>query len=234
MSLLFVEYPRLVASISVPDRIAPLVRQHFVHPLASPAPTAVDCAYILLPRGSAWELVRNGERRGEFPTAIGVLFALEEDLENTVIARLGDWVGLHAGAAALHGQAIVIAGHPDTGKTTTTFQLVELGLDFVSEEVTPVDADSLLVHPFFHVPTLSRPYAEASAAQFPVTAGTLTYPDARIARYAPGRVQREPVAIATILLPRFDPSCEPRLEAVTPGGVLAEILEVLFPADLGG
>jgi len=35
--------------------------------------------------------------------------------------------------------ACVIAGDPDTGKTTTTFNLIEMGQIFLCEEVVPVN-----------------------------------------------------------------------------------------------
>ena len=35
--------------------------------------------------------------------------------------------------------------------------------------------------------------------------------------------------IAVVLFPRFDPSCAPRLEALTPGDVLTETFQYCFP-----
>ena len=107
--------------------------------------------------------------------------------------------------------------------------MVELGLELLAEEVTPVDPSTLLVHPFPQVLSLSRAYAEQFAARHPIVGGALHYHDATMARYAPARVRTKAAPIAALLFPRFHPSHEPRLEAVAPGDVLTEIFRYCFP-----
>lgn len=231
MTLLFLDYPKLAVSLSVPERIADGFRDNFSHALVS-QPPVVHHAYAAVPDGHGWLLVRDGELGRQYPTPADLMFALEEDLENALIARLDGWVGLHAGAVALGEQAIVTVGHSDTGKTSSTFQLIQLGLELVAEEVTPVDPATLRVHPFPQVLTLSRRYAEQSAASYPIAGGTLRYHDATMARFAPARVHARPVPIAAMLFPRFDPACAPRLEQVTPGEVLTETFRYCFPPQV--
>jgi hypothetical protein len=127
--------------------------------------------------------------------------------------------------------ACVIAGNPDTGKTTTTFNLIEMGHIFLCEEVTPVDPGTLLVHPYPQVLGLDGDYAEKYRSLYPVTKGELKIPDSEMARYRPYAVGPEPVLLETILIPSYDPSGTRGIEKLTPGEVFTELLGYCFPPN---
>lgn len=228
MSLLFLEYPKLAVSLSLPDDVVEGFRTNFASALVSAAPATVHREFLVRRLKAGVVLESSGTVLGIFPTATELMFALEENLENALIERLDGWIGLHAGAVALPEIAIVTIGHPDTGKTTTTFQLVELGLELLCEEVTPVDPSTIRVHPFPGTLTLDRRYAEAFASRYPVTRGALTYHGTEMARYAAGRVRKEAVPLGAMLFPAFDPSCRPRLEVLSPAEVLTDIFQYCF------
>ena len=228
MGRITLAYPRVTITVDAPDAVEPALRENFRFTLTD-APTApVTHAYAIVPVGDHWQLVRDGQAGERAATAIDAMFALEEDIENALIARLGPWIGLHAGAVALDGQAIVTLGLPDTGKTSSTFQLVELGLELVSEEVTPVDPETWCVQPFPSTLTLSRGYAETFAAHYPVTRGRLHYHDAAMARYQPAHVRSTPADVRMLLYPRYDPIGDVRLEVLTAADVLTETLRYCY------
>ena len=228
MRLLFLEYPKLTISLSVPDDDAGAFRANFAHAIVSGTPASVQIEFLIRRLGTGVALERNGTPVGVFPDAAELMFALEEHIENALIERLDGWIGLHAGAVAMPDMAIVTVGHPDTGKTTTTFQLVELGLELLCEEVTPIDPSAIRVHPFPGVLTLDRGYAERFTSRYPVTHGALTFHGPGMARYTAGRVRRESVALGAMLFPRFDPSCTPGLEVLGPADVLTDIFQYCF------
>ncbi len=228
MALLFLEYPKLVVSVSVPDDVAGEFAGNFANALVSARPETVHHEFLVRQVGAGVALERNGADLGAFRRVTELIFALEENLENALIERLDGWIGLHAGAVALPDRAIVTVGHPDTGKTTTTFQLVELGLDLLCEEVTPIDPSAVRVHPFPGVLTLDRRYAEAFQSRYPVTRGRLTGHGPAMARYATTHVRKEAVPLAAMLFPAFDPSCRPRLEALSAADVLTDIFQYCF------
>jgi hypothetical protein len=229
MAVLCLEHPRLTVSLDVPDPLIGVFARNFAFALAGGLPSRVDEAYRVLPGDGVPHLFRGDALLGRFADLHDLVFALEEDIENALLARAGDWMALHAGAAVLRDAAIVIVGRPDTGKTTTTFQLVELGLELLCEEIAAVDPRTLAVQPFPQVLTLSRAYAEAFRARFPVVGGALSVPTASVARYAAHRVRRRPAPARVVLFPAFDPSREPALARATPGEVLTELLGHCFP-----
>jgi hypothetical protein len=233
MPRLTLSYPRLSVAVSASEAIVPLLRDNFRAALAPGDGDAVVHQYDAAWDGSRGVLCRDGDRLGEFADPTALMFALEEDLEVLLISRLGNWIGMHAGSVALQGRAIITVGHPDTGKTTTTMQLIELGLTMLSEEVTPIDPDLRLVHPFPHNLTLARHYAEAFSHLYPVTRGVLTYPGADMARYAPHATHGTPATPIAFLFPAYHPDHTPRLAEVSPADVLTELLQYCFAPHTG-
>jgi hypothetical protein len=233
MERLFLEFPRLSVSLDVPEPLVADFSRNFSFALVSRPTAHIDREYAVHLDHRGAGLLRDGATIGTWPHPLELMFSLEEDIENAIIGHLGGWIGLHAGATVLRESAIVVVGRPDSGKTTTTFQLVELGLDLLCEEVTAVDPETRQVHPFPQTLTLSRAYAEAFAARHGVTAGSLSYPTPAMARYAASRIRRSPVRLGAIVFPAFDPSCEPALAEASPGEVLTELLQHCFAPALG-
>lgn len=54
---------------------------------------------------------------------------------------------LHAGAVSSRGRGIVISAPPDSGKSTLTAALVAAGMDYVGDEIVPVDVETGLLQP---------------------------------------------------------------------------------------
>ena len=155
MTRLWLEYPNVTVAIAAPDSVTPLLREHFA-PVLAPPSAAASCVFEIAVGADGPSLSQAGEARRVFANTLELVFFLEEEIERAVLGRLGPRVGLHAGAAVLGDAALAVVGHPDTGKTTTTFQLVELGLDLLCEEVTVVDPDTAEAFPFPHTLSLSR------------------------------------------------------------------------------
>ncbi len=129
------------------------------------------------------------------------------------------------------GSACVIPGNPDTGKTTTTFNLIEMGQIFLCEEVVPVDPETLLVYPYPQVLTLSAAYAEEHLSLYPVKNGELKILDSLIARYHPYTAGSNPVPLKTLLLPAYDPYGTPGIEKLAPEEAFTELLGYCFPPN---
>jgi hypothetical protein len=57
---------------------------------------------------------------------------------------------VHASAVSRNGRVILIAAESGTGKSTTTWALLKHGFHYLSDELAPIDPDTLLVHPYPH------------------------------------------------------------------------------------
>ena len=57
---------------------------------------------------------------------------------------------LHAAALALGSKVAVLAAPPGTGKSTVTLALTGLGLTYLSDELAPIELDTLAIEPYPH------------------------------------------------------------------------------------
>jgi len=229
MKTFFLFFPRFNISIIVPDEIIADIQAAFLHSIRPDINLPPQHEYIIESASNGFNLLKDGLSVGRFGSCLDLICRLEEDIENILIRVIGDWVGFHAGAVMIGDSACVIPGNPDTGKTTTTFNLVEMGQIFLCEEVTPVDPETFLVYPYPQVLTLEGAYAEKYLSHHPVKNGELTIPDSQMARYRPNTAGSDPVPLKTILIPAYDPSETAGIEELTAGEVFTELLGYCFP-----
>jgi hypothetical protein len=207
------------------------IQAAFFHSIRPETNLSPRLKYVIESASNGFILVKDGQPARQFGSCLDLICCLEEDIENTLIQAIGSWVGFHAGAVMIGDTACVIAGNPDTGKTTTTFNLVEMGQTFLCEEVTPVDPKTLLVYPYPQVMTLEGAYAEKHLSLYPVANGELKILDSQMARYCPYAVGSDPVPLKTILIPVYDTSQTPGIELLSPGEVFTELLGYCFPPN---
>lgn len=231
MKTFFLSFPQLNISLTAPDEINADIQAAFLHSISPDTKLPLQHEYVIESTSSRLSLLKDGQSVGQFGSCLDLICRLEEDIENTLIRAIGDWVGFHAGAVMIGDSACVIAGNPDTGKTITTFNLIEMGQIFLCEEVTPVDPETFLVYPYPQVLTLEGAYAEKYLALYPVQNGELKIPDSQMARYRPYTAGSDPVPLKTILIPAYDPSETPGIEELAPGEVFTELLGYCFPPN---
>jgi len=233
MKTFFLSFPRLHISLTVPDEIAAKIQRAFFHsirPVIDPSP---HHEYVIRSTSNGLSLIKDGQSKGVFESWLDLICRLEEDIENTLVRAIGNWVGFHGGAVMIGDSACVIPGNPDTGKTTTTFNLIEMGHMFLCEEVCPVDPRTLLVYPYPQVLSMDKVYAKEYLLSDTVEKGELTLFDLDMARYRPFQSGKEPLPLKTIILPAYDPSGTPGIENLSPGDVLTELLGYCFPPNTG-
>ena len=231
MKTFFLSFPRLNISLTAPEAIVADIQDAFLSSIRPDANLPPQHEYVIESTSNGLSLLKDGQPVLQFASCFDLICRLEEDIENALIRSIGDWVGFHAGAVMIGGTACVIAGNPDTGKTTTTFNLIEMGQIFLCEEVTPVDPETFLVYPYPQVLGLEGAYAEKYRSLYPVTNGELKIPDSHMARYRPYAVGPDPVHLETILIPAYDPSQTPGIEKLAPGDVFTELLGYCFPPN---
>jgi len=230
MKTFFLSFPRLNISLAAPDEIVDDIQDTFLHSISPDTNLPLQQEYVIESTTNGLSLLKDGQLK-QFGSCLDLICRLEEDIENTLIRAIGDWVGFHAGAVMIGDSACVIPGNPDTGKTTTTFNLIEMGQIFLCEEVTPVDAETFLVYPYPQVLTIEGTYAEKYLSLYPVQNGELKILDSQMARYRPNTVGSDPVPLKNILMPAYDPSETPGIEELSPGEVFTELLRYCFPPN---
>lgn len=226
-------FPRLHVGLMVPDEMAADIRQTFRHSIRPSETRSRKYEFVIRQSKNGFDFLKNGQLTGRFGSCFEMLCRLEEAIENLLIRAVEDWVAFHAGAVNIQGTGCLIAGDPDTGKTTTTLNLIEMGQVFLCEEVAPVEPDACLVHPHPQVLTLSRAYAEIYRSSYPVRNGTLKTFGKHMARYYPSKAGPDPVQLKTILIPSYAPGKTPGIDALSAADVFTELLGYCFPPNGG-
>lgn len=85
-----------------------------------------------------------------------LLFALEKSLTVELQTRRADLFFLHAAAIERDGMALLLAAESGSGKSTTTWGLLHHEFTYLSDELSPVDIDTMRVFAYPHALCLKR------------------------------------------------------------------------------
>jgi hypothetical protein len=87
-----------------------------------------------------------------------LLFLFEKDVTTRSQRIRSDLLFLHASALGWRGRGALLVGDPGSGKSTLTFALLEGGgFDYLSDELAPVELETLCVHPYPRALWLKNP-----------------------------------------------------------------------------
>lgn len=186
--------------------IAHIVQANFSALPLLPADTEPDLEYRACrhPQGEGWLLLRRSCPPVSAADLCELLYHLEKDLIVALQLRLPGLLHLHAAALEYQGQAWLLAGDSGAGKSTTAWGLLHHGFNYLSDELSPVDLETLAVHAYAHALCLKRhpPADYALPAQRVVDLGrTLHVPVAAL----PATAAPAPCPLAGILFVRHDP-----------------------------
>ena len=118
-----------------------------------------DLRYIVECAGSAqsFTIVREGQSTVTGEGLGDLLSLLEEDLVVALQRRLPNLLFLHSASVEWDGKAYLFAAESGSGKSTTTWGLLRHGFGYLSDELSPVELDSLAVLPYPHALCLKQP-----------------------------------------------------------------------------
>jgi hypothetical protein len=106
--------------------------------------------------GSQFCLTRQGHELITAADEGELLFILEKELTIEIQKIRRELYFLHAAALSLADKAFLIAAASGTGKSTTAWALLHHGFDYLSDELAPVDLDSLRLEPYPHALCLKK------------------------------------------------------------------------------
>ena len=223
--------PGLTLAIEGDEPIVNGLRRFYPYSVTEGRPPRPTHSAVAEQLKGRWHLSLDGVDGRIFDSPEQLLLALEYEIENTVIGAVREQVALHAGAVAVNGQAIILAGNSGTGKSSTTFQLLELGHGFLCEEIALVDPESLDVLPYPQSISLNTAYTSDFESQRAIAGGRLEPSYGDLTRYIPLQACEQPLPAGTLLLPLYDPKLPAEAKEVPAGEVLAELLGYCFPPN---
>jgi hypothetical protein len=156
------------------------------------------------PDSAAFFITRQGQDPliAEDPGAF--LFCFEKDLTIMLQKRQrGRFYVVHSAVLAAAGKAFMLVGASGSGKSLTTWALLHHGFRYLSDELAPVDLNTLEAHPYPHALCLKSPPPDTYPLpqQMLATSRALYIP----VHALPSGVGTGPVPLAAVFFVRHDP-----------------------------
>ena len=111
-----------------------------------------------------------------------------------------DLLFIHGAVLARDDRAVIISAPPGTGKSTLTLVALQAGLQYSSDELAPVDLQTLTVHPYPRAPHLK---AVPPAPQV-MPEGAMQYGEGYYVAVAPSLTSRGPARLEALIFLRRD------------------------------
>ncbi len=165
----------------------------------------LDLAYAVgrQPRSPAFFIQREGQDALLASDAGDFLYQFEKDMTIELEKLRRDLYFVHGAVLEFAGKACMLVGPSGSGKSTTTWALLHHGFRYLSDELAPVDLETLEVVPYPHAlclkaePPASYPLPTATLR----TSRTLYVPIANL----PSGVGSDPTPLATLFFVRYRP-----------------------------
>ncbi|MFC1773204.1 hypothetical protein ACFL3A_07610 [Pseudomonadota bacterium] len=90
------------------------------------------------------------EEKSDEEIQYNFVYLLEKLITIDLQTSRPDLYFVHSSALEHHGRAIMIAADSGTGKSTTTWALLQHGFNYLSDELAPIDPGNLDIHPYPH------------------------------------------------------------------------------------
>jgi hypothetical protein len=165
--------------------------------------------------------VWNKRRAASPATEAQLLFQLDKDMTLALQHERPDLFFLHAAVVASGGCAVVLPAFAGTGKSTLTLALTGLGLDYLSDELAPVDLARTTVFSYPHALCLKSP----PPPPYELPRNTLAV-DRRL--HVPvddlPTAGRGPLPIVAVVFLRREGDLQPALRSMTPASAAARFM----------
>lgn len=233
MKTLYFLFPRMNISLTAAEETLEKASVFYPFNASTDKIPFITHAYRVEPEGKKWVVSKDGQVLDARANEWEAVFIMEYDIELSILEHRGDWMAIHAGCVAVGDEACLIAGNPDSGKTTTTFHLVEMGKKFMCEEIALLDTDSKEVLPYLQTLSMETRFIGAVTPNFPIERGKIHPVNPSLVKYCPQLVQKEPLKLSTLLVPRHDPEAKAEILPLSPGSFLTEFMAYCFEPKTG-
>ena len=172
--------------------------------------------------GRAYSIAREGQDPLTAEGLSDLLFLLEKDVIVELQKRRSELLFLHSAAVEWGSKAYLFAAEAGNGKSTTTWALLHHGFRYLSDELSPIDLDSLTVLPYPHALCLkqSPPVPYELPEQAFHLGRTIHVP----AEFLPGPAASAPRPIGAVFLITHRPGLDvPELRELRPAEASAHL-----------
>lgn len=208
-----------------------------IPPVPSPEPASI---FSILPEPAGLSLWRGGHRYANASSPGAALMTLFGEIAEFGYREQNWLAALHAAAIHDGARALLLPALGGTGKTTLTAALLAAGYGYLSDDVAPLDAETLGVWPLplplrikpGSVPVLRERYPELDVlpAYGPPDQAVRLLPPPRFSLHATQR--RYPVA--GLVFPEYRPAAAATVQPISPLEALQRLIaaEALFQRPL--
>lgn len=182
-----------------------------------PAETEVEERFVLT-RGAddgSWRGECGFTPPAEHTSRAAILSWLDDQLTVGAQHRRTDLLFVHAAALGRHGRAVLLVAESGGGKSTTSWAALHHGFALLSDELAPVDPESLEVHPHTRAVCLKTPPPDP----YVLPAGTLqTSGGYYVApRYLPSSPSTVPLPLSALVFVSYRPDApRPLIRPISP------------------
>jgi hypothetical protein len=181
----------------------------------------VDLDYAVGRDGATagFHIIRQGRATLMAADAGAFLAAFDEDITVEVQKLRRDLYFVHA-AVLIHRAAVMLVAKSGGGKSTLAWAMLHHGFGFLSDELAPVELDTLQVHPYPRTLLLKRepPDSYPAPRRTVVTSRGLHLLD------VPGSVGRAPASLEAVIFVQYDPrASEPAIRRLTTAEATARL-----------
>jgi hypothetical protein len=104
----------------------------------------------------SFSLIRDGQAPLDAADACDFLYLLEKDITVELQRRRSNLFFLHSAAIDWRGKACLFAAEPGSGKSTTTWAMLHHEFRYLSDELSPIDLETMQVFPYPHALCLKQ------------------------------------------------------------------------------
>jgi hypothetical protein len=133
-----------------------------------------------------------------------------------IIGAHEELLWLHGAVAGWRGRALMLPGRRGRGKSTMVTELCRRGWTFLTDDILPLDPVTMRVLPFPRVPEVRRDPGRDMPEEWLLETRKTEVP-------LDGRLQRDPLPVAAIVLPHAQRAGGVTLDPCTPAEAVIEI-----------
>jgi len=229
MGKYFFSYPGYNISLTCPKEVLGTFLSFYPFSQRKTKIFPLHSQYEIKKGSENWQIYKDGEKCGVSNQIQESFFIFKEEIQAGILKSAHHFPVFHAGAVEINKRACLIPGKAEAGKTTTTFQLVELGCKFLCEEIAVLDPEDLTVRSFPQAMSMEKSFFKEYSRHHTIKKGNTIPLTPAISIYSPLTVGGKKTPLDRILIPQYFPQQKSEISTLTPAEALPEILGYCFP-----